>query len=119
MPTIGILTSSSLDLFPTTPFIAPAGEEIDKSKPDAGFQGEDKVVAVGPVGGPLETVADHYDFVRKTERLRSQEIVVEVERKSTKAGDESKTLHKITVPQHRFRGLRLSTDSRTDRGRPQ
>ena len=101
-PTIGILSASSLELFPKTPFLVPPGEEIDKSKPDAGFQGDDKVLAVGPVGGTLEPVVDHEDFIRKAESLRDQPIVVEVERKSPKEGDESKTRHKITVPPHRF-----------------
>ena len=43
---IGILQAHSLSLFLKTPFLAPPGEEVDKSKPFAGFQGDDTVVAI-------------------------------------------------------------------------
>ncbi len=110
-PTIGVYASSSLELYLKTPFQAPPGEDIDKAKPEAGFQGDDKVVAVGPEGGPLEPVTDYEEFVRKAESLRNQDIVVEVERKSAKEGDESKTRHKITLPPHHFVdfGFRLTS----------
>ena len=110
MPTIGIYFASSLELFPKSPFQTPPGEPIDPAKPDGGFKGEDKVVAVGPEGGPLEPVADHDAYLRKVEPLRNQAIVIEVESKGTEQGTKTPTLRKVTVPPHHFVdfGLRLS-----------
>ena len=104
MPTIGVYPSSSLELYPKGGFEPMPGETVDKAKP-LGFEGEDRIIAVGPEGGPMETVADHEDFIRKTEALRDKPIVVEVERKSTKTGDAPGKLEKVTVPRHHFVGF--------------
>ena len=109
MPTIGILSAKGLDLLPKLPFQALPGEEVDKTKPNPGFLGDDKVVAVGPAGGPLEPVADHEDFVHKAVALRDGKLVVEVERKPPgKDGPSSR--EKVTVPPHHFVdfGLRMT-----------
>jgi regulator of sigma E protease len=105
VPTIGIQGASSLDLLPRSPFQALPGEKVDKSRPNPGFEGEDRVIAVGPEGGPLEPVSDYDSFIHKAERLKDRPIVVEVERKkaaATKDGVEEKTTHKVTVPPHHF-----------------
>ena len=109
MPTIGIVSAQGIDLAPKPPFQALPGQEVAKSKPYLGFEGEDKVIAVGPEGGPLEPVIDHDDYVRKVESLRDRPLVVEVERKKEGSGG-SAARAKVTVPPHRFVdfGLRMT-----------
>ncbi|WP_435011761.1 site-2 protease family protein [Tundrisphaera lichenicola] len=111
MPVIGIKSGSSLELASKLPFLSPPGSPTDPSKPLGGFQGGDKVVAVGPEGGAIEPVSDYEDFVAKTEPLRDRAIVVEVERKDPKAEPEAAPSRvKVTVPVHRFVdfGLRMT-----------
>jgi regulator of sigma E protease len=104
LPSIGIVMPSSLDLAAKTPFFAPPGEEVPKNPPFAGFVDEDRVVAVGAEGGPLEPVADHDALLLKLDVLRGQPIVFEVERKAK--GDDAKSAApgrvRVTVPVHRF-----------------
>ena len=113
-PTIGIVSALGLDLFLKPPFLPTPGQDIDKAKPNLGFEGEDKVTAVGPVDGPLEPVADHEEFARKAEALRGGPIVVQVERKKEKAEvGGPKVFEKVTVPPHHFLelGLRMTPGS--------
>lgn len=114
MPTIGITQASSLELLSKTPFQAPPGAEVSPARPLGGFEGGDRVVAVGPENGPLEPVSDQGDFLRKTEALRGQRLVVEVDRKAPKSkpkADPSRV--QVTVPVHRFLdfGLRMTPGS--------
>jgi regulator of sigma E protease len=107
-PTIGVSPSYGLELL-KPPFQVLLGQEVDKAKPNPGFDAEDKVVAVGPVDGPLKPVHDQLEFTRIAEKLRDRPIVVEVERKKEEAS-EPPTLAKVTVPPHHFVdfGLRLA-----------
>jgi regulator of sigma E protease len=107
-PTIGVLPDMGLDLL-KTPFRALPGQLIDKAKPNPGFDAQDKVLAVGPEGGPLEPVQDQVEFVRLADKFRDRPLVVEVERKKAEPGD-SAILAKVVVPPHRFLdfGLRLT-----------
>ena len=109
VPTIGILSAHGLDLLTKTPFQPTPGQKFDPKKPNPGFEGGDKVVAVGPEDGPLEPVEDPADFARKTEPLREKPLVVEVERKKDK--EKGSTIRaRVTVPTHHFVdfGLRLA-----------
>ena len=117
VPTIGIYMARSLDLLLKIPFQARPGQAVDPSKPNPGFEGEDRVVAVGPEGGPLEKVTSPEDFSRLSDKLRGAPMVVEVERKVIpKAGTApeevgkgkaaptppSTVTVKVTVPTHPF-----------------
>ena len=110
VPTIGILSAKGLDLAPKLPFQALPGEEVDKAKPNPGFLGDDRVVAVGPEAGPMGPVTDQESFVRKAESLRNVPLIVEVERKASEAAG-STTREKVKVPPHNFVdfGLRMTT----------
>jgi len=108
-PTIGVLMAHSIQLNPEIAFQPMPGQTLDAAKPNPGFEPGDKVVAIGPEGGPLEPVKDQIEFDRKSEKLRDRPLVVEVERKKAK-DDLSTTLVKVTVPPHHFLelGLRLT-----------
>ncbi|WP_435022297.1 site-2 protease family protein [Tundrisphaera sp. TA3] len=120
VPTIGVLQSSSLKLYPKDPYSPPPGVATAPGQEPVGFQGNDRVIAVGPEGGPLEAVADHESLVRKLDALRDVPIVVEVERPIAppKDGGEDGTPDpaaptkkaRVTVPVHHFFdfGLRMT-----------
>jgi len=108
-PTIGMMSAQGLDLQPGQPFKALPGQEMPSGVTNPGFEGDDKVVAVGPVGGPLEPVADHLDYVRKLEKLRDRPVVVQVERKKAE-GAKAAARASVVVPPHQMLdfGLRLT-----------
>jgi regulator of sigma E protease len=108
-PTIGIVSSHGLELNPALPFHATPGQDVDKARPKLDFKADDKIVAVGPEGGPLEPVQDQVGFSRKTEKFKAVPLVVEVERKKAKPDDPA-NLARVTVPPHRFLdfGFRLT-----------
>ncbi len=117
MPTIGIIYSASLELFPKPPFEAQPGQVVDASKILPGFDLKDqiKVVAIGPEGGSLEPVKDYDEYLRKSALLKSVPMVVEVERtKKIQAADgketEEKSTAKAVIPTHNFLefGFRLT-----------
>ncbi len=109
-PAIGIYFSNSLELSPRLPFETLPGDAANPSGPSGGFKGKDRVVAVGPEGGPLQPVADHEDYLRKIEPLKGVPIVVEVEEKAKDPAGKAPTLRKVTLPPHNFVdfGLRLA-----------
>jgi regulator of sigma E protease len=109
VPTIGFTVARSLDIAPKPTFRAMPGQDVAKAQPNPGFDGEDKVMAVGPVGGPLEPVEDHADYDRKLDKLRGAPLEVEVERKKPE-GNEPAARARLVVPPHRFLdfGLRLA-----------
>ena len=109
VPTIGIQASHTLELYPKPAFLPLPGQDLDKTRPNPGFEGGDQVVAVGPVGGPLDPVQDQLDLVRKLEKYREVPVVFEVERKR-KDPAAPPTLVRVTVPPHPFLdfGLRLT-----------
>ena len=124
-PAIGLFPASSLTLGKELPFIAPPGlvaatPTPDKDKEQAaskaddfgGFRGEDKVVAVGPVAGPLEPVADYEAFLRKLDQLRAESVAVEVERQPAEDAPPGTPAAKarVVVPPHRLAdyGFRLA-----------
>ncbi len=107
VPTVGLYPASSLNLAGSLPFSTHPGQDGNPNK-DAkfgGFEGNDKVIAVGPEGGPLEPVADHVELIKKLDRLRAQSIVVEVDRVDPQpegsASKDPKRI-KVVVPPHRF-----------------
>jgi regulator of sigma E protease len=103
LPTIGVLPAESLELASKIPFQALPGQKVDPARPLAGFEGGDKVIAVGPEGGPLEPVEDFDEFIHKADRIKDRPMVVEIERKKvSKAGVEEKSIAKLTVPPHNF-----------------
>ena len=108
-PTIGMMSAQGLELLPGQPFKVLPGQEMPKGMINPGFEEDDKVVAVGPEGGPLEPVADHRDYLRKVEKLRDRPVVVEVERKKV-AGAKAVTRASVVVPPHKMLdfGLRLT-----------
>ena len=114
MPAIGLYPASGLSLVVNLPYAPLPGQEGDNTRKFGGFEPNDKVVAVGPVGGPLEPVADHPDLMRKLDRLRAQPVVVAVERVGTDTDRPQPTAPpkrvEVVVPPHRFIdfGLRLT-----------
>ena len=103
-PTIGVLMAHAIQLHSEIAFQAMPGQVVDQAKPNPGFEAGDKVVAIGPEGGPLDPIKDQGDFDRKSEKLRDRPLVVEVERKKAK-DDPATILVKVTVPPHRFLDL--------------
>jgi regulator of sigma E protease len=111
MPTIGVLPTFSLELQSKFPFDSLPGQKADPARPNGGFEGDDKIVAVGPENGPLEPVKDYQEFHRWLDRLKAQPIVVEVERtKTNKDKVKEKSKVKVLVPVHKFLdfGFRLT-----------
>ena len=111
MPVIGMHPASSLLLAPPFPFLAPPGMEVDQARPALGFEAEDQVVGVGPEGGSIAPVADHREFLARSEPLRDGPMVVEVERRGAESKpDAPPSRIKLTVPVHRFVdfGLRMT-----------
>jgi len=100
MPTVGLYAASSLELRAKVPFRAMPGQEVPPPGPLGGFEADDRVVGVGPEGGPIEPVADHAEFVLKSEPLRARPMVVEVERLVPR--EETPKRVKVTVPVHKF-----------------
>ncbi len=111
MPTVGMRGPLGLDLVAEAPSEAPPGVAVDKANPKLGLKGDDRVVAVGPEGGPLEPVADHAALVRKLDACKDRPLVVAVERKAPNAPKGATPERvQVTVPVHRFFdfGLRLT-----------
>jgi regulator of sigma E protease len=109
VPTIGILSAHGLDLL-DKPFRAMPGQDVPKEKPSLGFEPEDRVVAVGPEGGPLEAVSDEAGLLAQLSKHADKPIVVEVERKQPEGGTSAPTRATVTVPTHSFLdfGFRLT-----------
>ena len=108
-PTIGILSAHGLDLL-DKPFHAMPGQDVPTEKPTLGFEAEDRVVAVGPEGGPLEAVSDEAGLLAQLAKHADKPIVVEVERKKPEGGTSAATKATVTVPTHSFLdfGFRLT-----------
>jgi len=114
LPAIGLYPASSLSLANNLPFATLPGQDGEKAVKFGGFEGNDKVVAVGPAGGPLEPVANHADLLRKFDQFRAQPVVVEVDRVGTepptgKPAAPPKRVQ-VIIPPHRFVdfGFRIS-----------
>lgn len=116
MPGIGIYPSFGLTLS-KKPFHAPAGLVDPPKTPDAGLASGDKVVSVGPVGGPQEKVNDLLSFYRVLARQIDKPVEVVLERAAR--GPEGKLIRRepesvtvATLSPNRFVdfGLRLKVE---------
>jgi regulator of sigma E protease len=114
LPTIGVLSSASLDLVPSLPYIPEPGQKAEPSKPFAKESEKDKdkvkLIAFGPEGGPLEPVADYQTFLRKTDQMKAKAIVVQIERTKVTTDNsgketEEKSTSELTIPPHHFLDL--------------
>jgi regulator of sigma E protease len=115
-PTIGVSPAEDIVLLPGKTFTPPAGMSgAPKAKGVAGgFHEDDKVIALGPEGGPTEPVASHEDVVRLLAKYRDKPVDVVVERPGagTEMAVPGKTPERVTVtvPRHHFVdfGLRMA-----------
>jgi len=105
LPAVGLFPAGSLKLAGNLPFSPLPGQDGDHNVKFGGFEGNDKVVAVGPEGGPVEPVADHFALLKKLDQFRAQKVVVEIERADPKlegGSSEAPRRVKVVVPPHRF-----------------
>ena len=108
LPAIGILYQApSLELAKKRPFTMLPGQESIPTP--AHFEGNDAVVGVGPVGGPIKPIGNQGDLTRQLEALRGEPMAVEVGREIADAAEAGKppTLKRVQVevPPHRFLGF--------------
>ncbi len=110
-PMIGVSPARGLELDDESPFEAQPGMSVDPAQARLGFEGGDRIVAIGPDGSPPEAVADHDALARKLDEYRGRPLVVAVEREHGKeVGRATPRRSEIKVPVHNFLdfGLRLT-----------
>jgi len=102
-PTVGIRPATSLTLTRKRPFVPPPGLTSPLKEADAGFQGEDRVIRIGPSGQGTVPVTDIFDLNRRLAEWQDKPIDFVVERAGTaQRGGANPTQVALSLPAHRF-----------------